>query len=184
MSLQQIAVGQTVGGMQAAFPVESALPEGTPVQLSLALRSTVGLQSLAQVVNWAAPQYGLQPWNASTPFAAPDPALPVLHLRWVKGSIGLPLIVAALSGGVALAAILGGIELPGFVIAALLVVAVLLLAGWILYRAVIAPAAAVLSRYWPWIGGGALAAAAGGGLLLWRAKRRPPGVFGAPPPPP
>lgn len=179
MALIAVGAGSTVGDMQAAYPAESVLPEGTQVQLSLSLRSRVGMHNLAEVVNWAAPRYGLRPWSGSTPFASADPSRPVLHLRWTKGSIGLPLIVAALSGGTALAAILGVIDLPEFIVTALILVAVLLLAGWVLYRVVVKPLIAAVGAYWPWIVGGGAATAIGAALVV-RATRRTPPLFRPP----
>ena len=133
MPLVQLATGATPQDLAATAPLEAHLPEQTPVQLSVQMRS--GAETVAQALDWVLRRAGVQAWGGSATMASGDKNTQVLTVQWVKASVGLPIIAAALGAG-GITALLLSLEAPEWVFAALagaVVVAVLVVA-WSFFR--------------------------------------------------
>lgn len=149
VSLQEIASGASVTQLGAAAPAEAALPEQTPVQLNIRLRS--GAATVAPALDWALKQAGLQPWSGSSTIATASSLSQTVTLRWTKASVGLPIIAAILAGGVT--AVLIAADVPGWVIAVLgaVAVAALVLLAWTFFKRVASSVGSIASASAPYV---------------------------------
>lgn len=149
-----LAQGTTAQGLQAAAALESSLPEQTPVALTLRFAARPpGFDSAASAMQSVMTRAGV-----TGAVVVADSFSPTLQVSWLKASVGLPTIIAVLAGGAAFAALASTLELDPFIIAAVLVLAAVLLVGWI-FSSVGSTIASIWPKAKPYVVIGSIAAA-------------------------